>query len=302
MEYSFLEIIIYFITYSFLGWVMESIFRSISEKKIINTGFLKGPFCPIYGVGAIIMLLFLKKFADNLAVLFIVSVVVLTIWEYLVGVLLEKLFHTKYWDYSKNKFNFQGRICLMNSIFWGILGVVFVKYIHPAIESLGNQIDIKILTFIYAILGIIILVDMIVSIVKIKNIKTTLEKIEKLNDEIKQKLKELAEQSITKKANKEESQINNKIEILENIQVLIEQLKYKRNKTILHLYKNVYRLKKAFPAINTKEITEVLNKKVELKEVKEEIKQRIEKRKRKNKKAIKEVQTANEIIKKPKKD
>ena len=301
MEYSFLEIIIYFITYSFLGWVMESIFRSISEKKIINTGFLKGPFCPIYGVGAIIMLLFLKKFADNLAVLFIVSVVVLTIWEYLVGVLLEKLFHTKYWDYSKNKFNFQGRICLMNSIFWGVLGVVFVKYIHPAIESLGNQIDIKILTFIYAILGIIILVDMIVSIVKIKNIKTTLEKIEKLNDEIKQKLKELAEQSITKKANKEESQINNKIEILENIQVLIEQLKYKRNKTILHLYKNVYRLKKAFPAINTKEITEVLNKKVELKEVKEEIKQRIEKRKRK-KKAIKEVQTANEIIKKPKKD
>ena len=281
MEYSFLEIIIYFITYSFLGWVMESIFRSISEKKIINTGFLKGPFCPIYGVGAIIMLLFLKKFADNLAVLFIVSVVVLTIWEYLVGVLLEKLFHTKYWDYSKNKFNFQGRICLMNSIFWGVLGVVFVKYIHPAIESLGNQIDIKILTFIYAILGIIILVDMIVSIVKIKNIKTTLEKIEKLNDEIKQKLKELAEQSITKKANKEESQINNKIEILENIQVLIEQLKYKRNKTILHLYKNVYRLKKAFPAINTKEITEVLNKKVELKEVKEEIKQRIEKRKRK---------------------
>ena len=287
MEYSFLEIIIYFITYSFLGWVMESIFRSISEKKIINTGFLKGPFCPIYGVGAIIMLLFLKKFADNLAVLFIVSVVVLTIWEYLVGVLLEKLFHTKYWDYSKNKFNFQGRICLMNSIFWGVLGVVFVKYIHPVIESLGNQIDIKILTFIYAILGIIILVDMIVSIVKIKNIKTTLEKIEKLNDEIKQKLKELAEQSITKKANKEESQINNKIEILENIQVLIEQLKYKRNKTILHLYKNVYRLKKAFPAINTKEITEVLNKKVELKEVKEEIKQRIEKRKRKKKKQLK---------------
>ena len=117
MEYSFFEIIIYFITYSFLGWVMESIFRSISERKIINTGFLKGPFCPIYGVGAIIMLLFLKRFADNLAVLFTISVVVLTIWEYLVGVLLEKLFHTKYWDYSKNKFNFQGRICLTNSIF-----------------------------------------------------------------------------------------------------------------------------------------------------------------------------------------
>lgn len=278
MEYSFLEIIIYFITYSFLGWVMESIFRSISEKKIINTGFLKGPFCPIYGVGAIIMLLFLKRFSDNLAVLFIVSVVVLTIWEYLVGVLLEKLFHTKYWDYSKNKFNFQGRICLTNSIFWGILGVVFVKYIHPAIENLIEKIDVRILIFVYSILGIVILVDMITSIVKVKNIKVTLEKIEKLNNEIREKLKE------------------------ENVQYIIEQLKYKRNKTILRLYKNVYRLKKAFPAINTKEITEVLSKKVELKEIKEEIKQRIEKRKRKDKKAIKEVQTAKEVTKKAKKD
>ena len=276
MEYSFLEIIIYFITYSFLGWVMESIFRSISEKKIINTGFLKGPFCPIYGVGAIIMLLFLKRFSDNLTVLFIVSVVVLTIWEYLVGVLLEKLFHTKYWDYSKNKFNFQGRICLTNSIFWGILGVVFVKYIHPAIENLIEKIDVRILIFVYSILGIVILVDMITSIVKVKNIKVTLEKIEKLNNEIREKLKE------------------------ENVQYIIEQLKYKRNKTILRLYKNVYRLKKAFPAINTKEITEVLSKKVELKEIKEEIKQRIEKRK--DKKAIKEVQTVKEVTKKAKKD
>ena len=278
MEYSFLEIIIYFITYSFLGWVMESIFRSISEKKIINTGFLKGPFCPIYGVGAIIMLLFLKRFSDNLAVLFVVSVVVLTIWEYLVGVLLEKLFHTKYWDYSNNKFNFQGRICLTNSIFWGILGVVFVKYIHPAIENLIEKIDVRILIFVYSILGIVILVDTISSIIKVKNIKVTLEKIEKLNNEIKEKLKE------------------------ENVQYLIEQLKYKRNKTILRLYKNVYRLKKAFPAINTKEITEVLSKKVELKEIKEEIKQRIEKRKRKDKKAIREVQTAKEVTKKAKKD
>ena len=278
MEYSFLGIIIYFITYSFLGWVMESIFRSICEKKIINTGFLKGPFCPIYGVGAIIMLLFLKRFSDNLAVLFVVSIVVLTIWEYLVGVLLEKLFHTKYWDYSKNKFNFQGRICLTNSIFWGILGVVFVKYIHPAIENLIEKIDVRILIFVYSILGIVILVDMITSIIKVKNIKVTLEKIEKLNNEIREKLKE------------------------ENVQYIIEQLKYKRNKTILRLYKNVYRLKKAFPAINTKEITEVLSKKVELKEIKEEIKQRIEKRKRKDEKAIREVQTAKEVTKKAKKD
>ena len=188
MEFNLLEILTYFLVYSILGWIMESIVRSISEKKLINTGFLKGPYCPIYGIGAIIMFSFLESFKNSVIVLFIISFIVLTLWEYLVGVLLEKLFHTKYWDYSNNKFNFQGRICLMNSIFWGILGVVFVKYIHPLIESLIEKIDFRILIFVYSILGIVILVDAISSIIKVKNIKVTLEKIEKLNDEIKEKL------------------------------------------------------------------------------------------------------------------
>ena len=250
-EYNFLYILIYFITYSFLGWVMESIFRSICEKKIINTGFLIGPYCPIYGTGAIIMLLFLKQFSENLITLFIVSMIVFTIWEYIVGLLLEKIFHTKYWDYSNNKFNFQGRICLMNSTFWGFLGIVFLKLIHPAIESILIKIDDNILIFVFSIISVVMFIDMIVSIVKIKNIKATLEKIEELNKEIKAKLKEIN----------------------------IEQLKYRRNKMILRLYRNVYRLKKAFPAINTKEITEVLAKKIELKEIKEEIKERLSERK-----------------------
>ena len=260
MEYNFIDILIYFITYSFLGWIMESIFRSVCEKKLINTGFLRGPFCPIYGIGAIIMLLFLKSFSNNLLLLFFISVIVLTLWEYLVGILLEKLFHTKYWDYSDNKFNFQGRICLMNSIFWGILGVVFIQYIHPFIESIIEKVDIRLLTYIYSIIGIVMLIDAITSIIKVKNIKVTLEKIEELNKEIKEKLKEITEEG--------------KTDILENIQNLVEQLKYKRNKTMLHLYKNVYRLKKAFPAIDTKEITEILNKKIELKEIKDKLKKK----------------------------
>lgn len=277
MEYSFLDILIYFITYSFLGWIMESIFRSICERKIINTGFLKGPFCPIYGIGAIIMIVFLKGFSNNLVLLFIIATIVLTLWEYIVGVLLEKLFHTKYWDYSNHKFNFQGRICLMNSIFWGILGIVFIKFIHPFIESIITRINTEILIFVYTIIGIVMLVDMIITIVKVKNIKSTLEKIEKLNKEIKEKLKEISEEGIIRKEKE------GKAEILENVQNIIEQLKYKRNRTILHLYKNVYRLKKAFPAINTKEITEILNKKVELKEIKNKIKRRNKNNEKNNK-------------------
>ena len=79
---------------------MESIVRTISEKKLINTGFLHGPFCPIYGIGAIILFAFLDKFENNLILLFFVAIIVLTIWEYVVGWMLEKLFNTKYWDFA----------------------------------------------------------------------------------------------------------------------------------------------------------------------------------------------------------
>ena len=233
---------------------MESVVRSICERKLINTGFLKGPFCPIYGIGATIMFLFLEGFENKPILLFGIAIIILTAGEYIVGVLLETIFHTKYWDYSDHKFNFQGRICLTNSIYWGILGVLFVKYIHPFVQQVIAQIDTNLLNYIVAILFVILLVDMITSIIHVKNMKTTLEKIENINKEIKEKLKEIR----TLKKGKEE-----KVTAIENIQQMVENLKKKRNKTILRLYKNVYRLKKAFPAINTNEITEILNQKIE---------------------------------------
>ena len=237
---------------------MESIVRSISEKKLINTGFLKGPICPIYGIGAIILFLFLGRFENKPVLLFFIAILLLTIWEYLVGVLLEKMFHTKYWDYSDQKFNFQGRICLVNSICWGILGVMFIKYIHPFIQQIISKVDSNLLYYVISIVTIIFLVDMIVSIVKVKNIKVTLEKIEELNKEIREKAKEI------KKLTKEAEKNAEKSIATENVQILVNKLKRKRNKIILRLYKNVYRLKRAFPAINTKEITEVLNKKIDI--------------------------------------
>lgn len=248
MNMNMLELLNYFIIYSSLGWMMESVFRSICERKLINTGFLRGPFCPIYGIGCAIMIVSLKGFENKPILLFFIALSVLTIWEYLVGVLLETMFHTKYWDYSNHKFNFQGRICLTNSIYWGILGVLFVKYIHPFIQEIVEKIDTNLLNYIMAILFMVFVVDTISSIIRVKNIKTTLEKIEKINKEIKEKLKEKQE----------------KIAMAENIQQMVEQLNKRRNKIILRLYKNVSRLKKAFPAINTNEITEILNHKIEI--------------------------------------
>ena len=258
MEVKIFEILTYFIIYSFLGWVMESTVRSISDKKIINTGFLRGPFCPIYGIGAIIMLLFLDRFQDKPIWLFFIAITVLTIWEYLVGVLLEKMFKTKYWDYSDHKFNLQGRVCLTNSICWGILGVVFVRYLHPFIERILLNIDKTLIYYIISIITVVLTVDFIATVVRVKNIKATLQKVEQLNKEIKEKLKEIKE--LTKEAELNSEKIIN----TEKMRKFVEKLNRKKKNTILHLYKNVYRLKKAFPTINTKEITEVLNRKIEI--------------------------------------
>lgn len=265
MNINLIELTTYFIVYSFLGWVMESIVRSICERKIINTGFLRGPFCPIYGIGATIMFLFLEGFANKPILLFVIAIIVLTTWEYLVGVFLEKTFQTKYWDYSDHKLNFQGRICLTNSICWGILGVLFVKYIHPFIQGMIAKVDTNLLNYSMAILFVIFVVDTIMTVIHVKSIKATLEHIENINKEIKEKLKEI------KNIRKEKEE---KVSTTENMQQMIEKLKKKRNRMILHLYKNVHRLKKAFPAINTKEITEILNQKIEL------TKKRVKNRKR----------------------
>ena len=234
MDNKLIELMIYFILYSVLGWVMESIFRSICERKVINTGFLKGPFCPIYGIGANIMFLFLEGFENRPIILFFIAIIVLTAWEYVVGVFLEKVFHTKYWDYSDHKINFQGRICLTNSFFWGILGVLFVKYIHPFVQEMINKIDTGLLNYILAILFIVFVTDTIVSIIHVKSIKSTLENIEKINKEIKEKLKEI-------RVLKKEKEQEEKLIATKNIQQMVEKLKKKRNRITLQVSRNVHR-------------------------------------------------------------
>ena len=255
MDNTFFYLLTYFVIYSFLGWILESIVRTICERKIINTGFLIGPFCPIYGFGAIIMILFLNGFKNNIFLLFFISIILLTSWEYIVGVLLETLFHTKYWNYSDHKFNYKGRICLTNSIAWGVLGVLFINYIHPFMIQILGYVDFIYIAIIATIIAVILLIDAIISVIKVKNIKSTLEKIEEINEQIKQKLAELKDKE--------------KISANDNLQNLINKLKTRRDRTMKHLYRRAYRLKKAFPAIDTKEFTEILNKKIEFKQKKE---------------------------------
>ena len=264
MEYTIFNLLIYFIIYSIAGWALESLYRSLCEKKIINSGFLIGPFCPIYGTGAIIMLLFLEGFKENILVLFLISFLVLSIWEYLVGVLLEKSFKTKYWDYSDHKININGRVCLFNSICWGILGILFIEYIHPFVEKNIQFINPLYLNIMIIIITVLFIIDTIISIITTINIKVALDKVEELNEQIKVKLEEI------KNLNSKEI----KADIIENMQNKIDDLKKKKNKLFRRLYRRVYRLKKAFPDIQSNEITEILSRKIEaIKKVKDKTKE-----------------------------
>ena len=110
MENEIIKIIFYFFLYSLLGWAMESTYLSIGQRILVNTGFLHGPFCPIYGFGAVVLYVLLIKLQGNPIAIFCVGFFVLSVWEYFVGFLLEKIFKTKYWDYSNNKFNINGRV------------------------------------------------------------------------------------------------------------------------------------------------------------------------------------------------
>jgi len=127
---------LYFIIYSFIGWLYESILCSISEKKWVNRGFLNGPLCPVYGFGALSVLFLLNQRVDNIVALFFISMGVTSILEYITSLLLEKLFHAKWWDYSNYRFNIQGRVSLIGAIVFGLLSVLLIKVIHPLTSEL----------------------------------------------------------------------------------------------------------------------------------------------------------------------
>ena len=260
MANTIFYILTYFVIYSFLGWVLESVVRTICEKKIINTGFLIGPFCPIYGFGAIIMVLFLDNFKNNIIILFLISFIVLSIWEYIVGVLLEKLFKTKYWDYSKLKFNIQGRVCLKNSLYWGILGVLLIYIIQPVINNFTDMIPHDILVYVDVILMIAILVDTVITIFRIMFIDKKIRQVLEIGETIKEKIAELKNSEIMEKAH------------IDNLQKLISDLKVKQDILKIKIYKRVIRLKKSFPEMNSENLTKFMTQKISLEGIKEKIK------------------------------
>ncbi|MGL5346231.1 MAG: putative ABC transporter permease [Peptostreptococcaceae bacterium] len=160
---SMVEIVIYFFIYSFFGWICESIYCSIGNKKLINRGFLNGPICPIYGFGALLIVYILANI-ENVAILFIYGVIVTSTLEFIGGYLLEKIFNARWWDYSNKKFNLRGRVCLKNSILFGVLCIALMKLIHPRVVDFVGDIPYTMLLIISIIIFILFLLDLSITI------------------------------------------------------------------------------------------------------------------------------------------
>ena len=149
--------------YSVIGWVYESTICSIGQRKLINRGFLNGPYCPIYGTGAVLVLLVLGRI-QNPVLLFFTGAVLTCSLEYLTSWLMEKLFHARWWDYSKRKFNIGGRVCLIGAVVFGAFSVVLILVLHPWVKSLTDRLTDTALTWICAILLVGIVSDLIVTV------------------------------------------------------------------------------------------------------------------------------------------
>lgn len=177
--------ITYFFIYAVIGWIMEVSFHVMTQGKFINRGFLNGPYCPIYGFGALGVLGLLGDLGvDNKFMLFFVSMFVSTILEFIAGFLLEKLFHKRWWDYSGDKFNIAGYISLKFSLMWGAICFILYEAVHPPIRHLVIAIPDRLLWINALIMGTILAIDLIATINTILGLNTKFKLIEHQSQDI----------------------------------------------------------------------------------------------------------------------
>lgn len=183
-NYTLVDWLLFFYIYCFIGWCIESTFVSVKQKKFVNRGFMRGPFLPLYGSGAVLMLYVSIPVRNNILMIFLSGCIAATILEYITGVAMEALFKVRYWDYSDQPFNFQGHICLSSSIAWGFLTIALVKFIHAPVEDLVLSLNDSLASIAATALTVIIAADLALSFKAALDIRNMLEKMTKAKEEL----------------------------------------------------------------------------------------------------------------------
>lgn len=191
MNIAIQDYIILFLLYSFIGWSIEVIRELIRNKKFVNRGFLIEPYCPIYGVGCLMIIIILNRYEKEPVILFILTLFLCSILEYFTSYIMEKIFNTRWWDYSDRKYNINGRICLETLIPFGICGIAVIYFLNPSFIFVLNKIPNTIKLWIVIPLFILFIIDCISSFKIINSLKGVI-KIENKDatEEINKKVKE----------------------------------------------------------------------------------------------------------------
>lgn len=184
MSFDFYYVALLFFIYSFLGWCVEVAFVAITARRVENRGFLNGPVCPIYGCGMLGVLAALTPYRDNFILLFIGGFIICTAVELFGGWVLDKIFHMRWWDYTKNKFNIGGYVCLRFSIMWGLGVVAVMKLVHPPIFALVRRLPKIAGIIIISILVTIFAIDMVVTLKNLIGIRKSLGQLDKVAEDL----------------------------------------------------------------------------------------------------------------------
>lgn len=274
-ELPFWSAFLIFILFSFIGWISEVIYVGVtSAHKFVNRGFLHGPLCPVYGFGGVVILMLPPSLYATWIPLFFASMILCTIVEYFVSWLMEKLFHTRWWDYSHYKIQLNGRICLLNSILFGFLGVVVIHFVYPLMIDLLNSLGQKVINVSGVIILAVLSVDIFFTVRKLVDFANVMKK-----------LKELGETLNSHYGQEEWFKKGSFIDMINSVIERAENRKEEFSQKILEKIDKVQNLRlpsvelfiKKFPSIKSTKYKDELNM------IKEKIHQKIEATKKKDK-------------------
>lgn len=183
-HYNMVQWLFFFYFYSFCGWCFESAHVSVRTGKFVNRGFMRGPFLPLYGCGAIMMFVVSMPFQDNVVLTYFAGCVGATVLEYVTSVVMDALFDVRYWDYSYKKIHFQGRICPSSTIAWGFLTIWMTRLVHRPVEQMMLAIPPKILGYVTFLTTIYIAADFALSFKAAMDLRRVLVKMQRVKEEM----------------------------------------------------------------------------------------------------------------------
>lgn len=183
-QYSIIQWLFFFYFYCFFGWVFESTYVSLKSRKFVNRGFMRGPFLPIYGSGAIMMLVVSMPFQENIFLTYIAGCIGATVLELVTGIVMEALFKVRYWDYSNQKFNYKGHICLSSTVAWGFLTILMTEFVHKGVEKIVFAIPAMAVNLVTVVVTVYIIIDFTLSFKAAMDLRDILVGLEKAKEEM----------------------------------------------------------------------------------------------------------------------